>query len=111
MRKISNQRKPQMWAHGTTALPLEELLKTVADKQVQRKELLPPHDAASLLIYDPQIHFVSIPVVADFLGLAKSTVYAAAHSGEICEGVPVVTVGKRYLVATAHLRALIEKEK
>jgi len=67
--------------------------------------------AASLLIYDPQTRFVSIYVVADFLGLAKSTVYDAAHSGEICEGVPVVKVGRRYLVATTHLRALAGGEK
>lgn len=58
------------------------------------------------LIYDPLIRFVSIPVAADFLGIAKSTAYDAAHTGELCEGVPVVRIGRRYLVATAHLRAL-----
>jgi hypothetical protein len=58
------------------------------------------------LIYDPLIRFVSIAVAADFLGIAKSTAYDAAHKGELCEGVPVVRIGRRYLVATAHLRAL-----
>jgi hypothetical protein len=58
------------------------------------------------LIYDPLTRFVSIAVAADFLGIAKSTAYDAAHTGELCEGVPVVRIGRRYLVATAHLRAL-----
>lgn len=58
------------------------------------------------LIYDPLIRFVSIAVAADFLGIAKSTAYDAAHTGELCENVPVVRIGRRYLVATAHLRAL-----
>lgn len=58
------------------------------------------------LIYDPLIRFVSIAVAADFIGIAKSTAYDAAHTGELCEGVPVVRIGRRYLVATAHLRAL-----
>ena len=58
------------------------------------------------LIYDPLIRFVSIAVAADFLGIAKSTAYDAAHTGTLCEGVPVVRIGRRYLVATTHLRAL-----
>lgn len=59
------------------------------------------------LIYDPNASpFVSIAVAADFLGIAKSTAYDAAHTGELCEGVPVVRIGRRYLVATAHLRAI-----
>jgi hypothetical protein len=58
------------------------------------------------LIYDPLIRFVSIAVAADFLGIAKSTAYDAAHTGELCQGVPVVRIGRRYLVATSHLRAL-----
>jgi hypothetical protein len=62
------------------------------------------------LIYDPLNRFVSIAVAADFLGIAKSTAYDAAHTGELCEGVPVVRIGRRYLVATAHLRALAGME-
>jgi hypothetical protein len=58
------------------------------------------------VIYDPQIRFVSIAIAADFLGIAKSTAYDAAHTGELCDGVPVVRIGRRYLVATAHLRSL-----
>jgi hypothetical protein len=58
------------------------------------------------IVNDPSIAFVSIAVAADFLGIAKSTAYDAAHTGELCEGVPVVRIGRRYLVATAHLRAI-----
>jgi hypothetical protein len=37
------------------------------------------------LIYDPNASpFVSIAVAADFLGIAKSTAYDAAHTGELC---------------------------
>jgi len=67
---------------------------------------VPTIDKLHQLIYDPLIRFVSIPVAADFLGIAKSTAYDAAHTGELCEGVPVRRIGRRYLVATAHLRAL-----
>jgi len=67
---------------------------------------VPTLDKLHQLIYDPLIRFVSIAVAADFLGIAKSTAYDAAHTGELCEGVPVVRIGRRYLVATAHLRAI-----
>ena len=63
------------------------------------------------LIYDPNASpFVSIAVAADFFGIAKSTAYDAAHTGELCEGVPVVRVSRRYLVATAHLRAIAGRD-
>jgi len=67
---------------------------------------VPTIDQLHQLIDDPLVRFVSIAVAADFLGIAKSTAYDAAHTGELCEGVPVVRIGRRYLVATAHLRAL-----
>jgi len=67
---------------------------------------VPTLDKLHQLIYDPLIRFVSIAVAADFLGIAKSTAYDAAHTGELCEGVPVVRIGRRYLVATAHLRTI-----
>lgn len=57
-------------------------------------------------VTDPQVRFVSIAVAADFLGIAKSTAYDAARTGNLCAGVPVVKVGRRYLVATAALRAI-----
>lgn len=67
----------------------------------------PTTDKLTALIYDPNASpFVSIAVAADFLGIAKSTAYDAARTGELCEGVPVVRIGRRYLVATAHLRAI-----
>lgn len=67
---------------------------------------MPLTDKLHQMIHDPLIRFVSIAVAADFLGIAKSTAYDAAHTGELCEGVPVVRIGRRYLVATAHLRAI-----
>ena len=75
---------------------------------------MPTTEKLHQLIYDPLIRFVSIAVAADFLGIAKSTAYDAAHTGELkqahtgelCQGVPVVRIGRRYLVATSHLRAL-----
>lgn len=57
-------------------------------------------------IHDPNVHFVSIAEAADFLGIAKSTAYAAATTGELCAGIPIAKIGRRYLVATAHLRQL-----
>lgn len=57
-------------------------------------------------IHDQTVHFVSIAEAADFLGIAKSTAYAAAKTGELCAGIPIAKIGRRYLVATAHLRQL-----
>lgn len=52
------------------------------------------------------VAFVSIDEAAKYLGIAKSTAYDAAHEGQLCDGVPVVKVGRRYLVATKHLRRI-----
>jgi hypothetical protein len=55
----------------------------------------------------PEVPFVSVAIAADFLGIAKSTGYDAAKAtGQLCEGVPVHRVGRRYLVPTAALRAI-----
>jgi excisionase family DNA binding protein len=52
------------------------------------------------------VAFVSVEDAAKFLGICKSTAYDAAHEGQLCDGVPVVKVGRRYLVATKHLRRI-----
>lgn len=57
-------------------------------------------------INDTSTSFVSIETAADFFGIAKSTAYDAAHTGTLCDGVPVIKIGRRYLVATSHLRRL-----
>lgn len=57
-------------------------------------------------ISDTNTSFVGIKVAADFLGIAPSTAYTAALTGTLCDGVPVIKVGRRYLVATSHLRRL-----
>jgi energy-converting hydrogenase Eha subunit C len=57
-------------------------------------------------IYEPSNLFVNLQVAADFLDIAASTAYDAAHTGTLCDGVPVIKIGRRYLVATSHLRRL-----
>jgi len=55
----------------------------------------------------PEVPFVSVAVAAEYLGIAKSTGYdAATATGQLCEGVPVHRIGRRYLVPTAALRAI-----
>ena len=46
---------------------------------------------------------MSIDEVADLLGVCRSTLYRAAKDGEI----PVIKIGRRYLVPTAHLAQLL----
>ena len=59
-------------------------------------------------INDPEVFFVSLADAAAFLGIAKSTAYASYHAtGFLVDGVPIRKSGqRRYLVATAHIRAL-----
>ena len=59
-------------------------------------------------INDSEVFFVSLADAAAFLGIAKSTAYASYHATKILvDGVPIRKSGKRrYLVATAHIRAL-----
>lgn len=59
-------------------------------------------------INDPEVFFVSLADAAAFLGIAKSTAYASYHAtGLLVDGVPIRKSGqRRYLVATAHIRAL-----
>jgi excisionase family DNA binding protein len=52
------------------------------------------------------VAFVSVKDAANYLGICPSTAYDAAHEGQLCDGVPVVKVGRRYLVATKHLRRI-----
>ena len=63
-------------------------------------------------INDPDVLFVSLVEAAAVLGIAKSTAYASYHAtGLLVDGVPIRKSGRRrYLVATAHLRALSDPQ-
>lgn len=63
-------------------------------------------------VNDPDVLFVSLAEAAAVLGIAKSTAYASyRESGLLVDGVPIRKSGRRrYLVATAHLRALSDPQ-
>ena len=50
---------------------------------------------------------MSVSEVADLLGVGRSTMYQAVRRGEI----PVIKIGKRYLVPTAPLAQLLGIEE
>jgi excisionase family DNA binding protein len=49
---------------------------------------------------------LSVPQVAELLGISRNSAYEAARTGEIA-GVPVIKVGRRLLVPRASLLALL----
>ena len=50
---------------------------------------------------------MSVSEVAELLGVCRSTMYQAVRRGEI----PVIKIGKRYLVPTAHVAHLLGIEE
>ena len=50
---------------------------------------------------------MSVSEVADLLGVCRSTMYRAVKDGEI----PVIKIGRRYLVPTAHVVHLLGIEE
>jgi hypothetical protein len=50
---------------------------------------------------------VTIPEAARALGISVSTAYERAKTGELCSGVPVVTVGRRRVVPTLALHTAL----
>lgn len=60
------------------------------------------------LLRDPTRCTVSVSEAAAILGVAKSTAHAAyKQTGYLSPGVPVMQVGRRYVVSTYHLRAAL----
>ena len=60
------------------------------------------------LLNDPHRITVSVSDAARILGIAKSTAHNAYRAtGLLMDGVPVLRVGRRYVVSTAHLRAAL----
>jgi hypothetical protein len=60
------------------------------------------------LLRDPNRLTVSVSQAAALLGVAKSTAHAAYKAtGYLSPGVPVMPVGRRYVVSTFHLRAAL----
>lgn len=64
------------------------------------------HDLVDAAQRVAQQRFVSVADAAAFLGIAKSTAYAAARTGSLCDGVPVRKVRRRFLVASVDLRRI-----
>ena len=60
------------------------------------------------LLRDPARCTVSVSQAAAILGVAKSTAHAAHKTtGYLAPGLPVTQVGRRYVVSTFHLRAVL----
>jgi len=60
------------------------------------------------LLLDPTRASVSMTQAAAILGIARSSAHKAVRqTGRLCEGVPVLQVGKRQVVSTFHLRAAL----
>lgn len=67
-----------------------------------------PHTTSTAVLSDPDILTVSLSTAADLVGVAKSTATAAVRTtGELVPGVPVLRMGRRCLVPTRHLRAVL----
>jgi hypothetical protein len=57
------------------------------------------------VLNDPDVAAVSVAVAARILGIARSTASLNFHkTGEIVDGVPAFTSGRRLIVSTRHLR-------
>ena len=62
----------------------------------------------SELLADPSRVTVSVSQAAQVLGVSKSTAHVTyKRTGLLCDGVPVLRVGRRCVVAVAHLRAVL----
>jgi len=60
------------------------------------------------VLNDPTVAAVSVSQAARILGIARSTAgHAYTTTGYLCDGVPVITVGRRRIVSTRHLRAVL----
>jgi hypothetical protein len=60
------------------------------------------------VLNDPTVAAVSASEAARILGIARSTAaHAYTTTGQLCDGVPVITVGRRRIVSTRHLRAVL----
>jgi len=60
------------------------------------------------VLNDPTVAAVSVSEAARILGIARSTAgNAYTTTGKLCDGVPVITVGRRRIVSTRHLRAVL----
>lgn len=65
------------------------------------------HDPLALLT-DPTRLTVSAAQACAILGIAKSTGHHAYKAtGQIADGIPVVKVGRRYVVSVFHLRSAL----
>jgi len=57
------------------------------------------------ILDDPNVAAVSVAVAARILGIARSTASLSFRkTGEIVDGVPAFTSGRRLIVSTRHLR-------
>ena len=60
------------------------------------------------LLDDPHTVTVTVETARRLLGVARTTAIAAyQRTGNLIEGVPVIRVGRRCFVSTAHLRAAL----
>lgn len=60
------------------------------------------------LLDDPYVVTVTVETARRLLGVARTTAIAAyQRTGNLIEGVPVIRVGRRCVVSTAHLRAAL----
>jgi hypothetical protein len=67
-----------------------------------------PKPSAAELLHDPGRVTVSVAQAAAILGIAKSTAHNAYRAnGQLLDGVPVLRIGRRYVVSTSHLRAAL----
>lgn len=65
------------------------------------------HDPLALLT-DPARMTVSASQACAILGIAKSTGHHAYKAtGQLADGIPVMKVGRRYVVSVFHLRAAL----
>ena len=64
------------------------------------------------LLNDPSVAAMSIADACRILGIARSTAaYAYTNTGQLCDGVPVITIGRRRIVSTRHLRQALGIEE
>jgi hypothetical protein len=60
------------------------------------------------LLDDPNRVTVSASQAAAILGIARSTAHNLyTRTGQLCDGVPVLRFGRRAVVSTRHLRAVL----
>ena len=66
------------------------------------------HSTTLALLNDPDRATVSVAQACAILGIAKSTGHNAYKAtGHLADGLPVVRVGRRYVVSVFHLRAAL----